>query len=158
MTIAQSTTLFSKYILPRLRNVAPIDNLVFDELGQAVLRIHNERFRGTSIADTTKYEQNQPISFSNVPRALSCNQILYALTDGRIHVASPTDVVRYWDDIPERDATYADTDSIALFSNKGDNQDLAQIVLLLLDRTTTDVPLLVAVLCEEKADNVHGFP
>ena len=63
------TAQFSDYILPRLRNVAPIDNLVFDELGQAVLRIHNEQFKGTPIADLTSYDKNQPLAHSNVLRA-----------------------------------------------------------------------------------------
>src|SRR3989338_7593155 len=117
--MTSSTAQFNEYILPRLRNAAPIDNLVSDELGQAVLGIHNERFKGTQIVDTTKYKPNQPISFSNVPRALSYNQILHTLTNGRIQVASPADIVQYWADIPERDATYADTNSISLFSPTG---------------------------------------
>ncbi|HLC72309.1 MAG TPA: hypothetical protein VJH37_01885 [Candidatus Nanoarchaeia archaeon] len=133
-----------------------IHNLVFDELGRAVLRIHNKLFRGTPLADTTPYAKNQPITHSNVPRALSYNQILHQLTEGRIQVASPADVVHYWNDIPERDKTYADTDSISLFSPTGNNQDLAQKVFQLLGRTTT-VPLLVAGLGIEKADNRHGF-
>ncbi|HLC72137.1 MAG TPA: hypothetical protein VJH37_00980, partial [Candidatus Nanoarchaeia archaeon] len=63
-------------------NPPRIQNLVFDELGQEVLRIHNELFRGTQIADTTEYREDQPIANSNVPRALSYNQILHQLTEG----------------------------------------------------------------------------
>jgi len=137
-------------------NPPRIQNLVFDELGQEVLRIHNELFRGTQIADTTEYREDQPIANSNVPRALSYNQILHQLTEGRIQVASPADVVHYWNDIPERDTTYADTDSISLFSPTGNNQDLAQKVFQLLGRTTT-VPLLVAGLGIEKAGNKDSF-
>lgn len=155
--MTQPTAQFDNYILPRLRNVAPIDNLLYDELGQAVLRTHNERFQGTAIADTTEYKKGQPIAHSNVPRALSYNQILHQLTKGRIHIASPADVVHFWDDIPERDATYADTNSIALFSNTGDNQDLAQKVFEILGRTSTEVPLLVADLGIEKVDTKYGF-
>ncbi|MDP1694417.1 MAG: hypothetical protein Q8L34_02650 [Candidatus Woesearchaeota archaeon] len=134
-----------------------IHNLIFDELGQAVLRIHNEQFQGTSIADSTQYSKNQPIRNSNVPRALSYNQILHKLTNGRIQVASPADVVHYWSDIPERFSTFADTDSISLFSPSGENQDLAQRVFQLLGRTITTVPLRVSGLGIEKADNVLGF-
>ncbi len=134
-----------------------IHNLIFDELGQAVLRIHNEQFQGTPLADTTEYEPNQPIAFSNVPRALSYNQILHTLTNSRIHVASPADVAHYWYAIPERDQTNADTDSITLFPNEGPNQDLAQRVFAILGRTSTTVPLLVAGLGVKKAGNEHGF-
>ena len=155
--MTQPTAQFSNYILPRLQNVAPIDNLIYDELGQAVLRTHNERFQGTAIADTTQYKKNQPIAHSNVPRALSYNQILHKLTNGRIQVASPADVVQFWDDIPERGTTYADTNSITLFSNTGDNQDLAQRVFEILGRTSTEVPLLVADLGVKKANNNYGF-
>ena len=154
--MTQSTAKFNEYILPRLRNAAPIDNLVFDELGQAVLRIHNERFQGTPLADTTQYRKGQPIVHSNVPRVLSYHQILSQLTNGRIQVASPADVVHYWNDIPERDTTYADTDSISLFSPTGNNQDLAQKVFQLLG-ITTNVPLLVAGLGVEKAGNKDRF-
>ncbi|HLC72754.1 MAG TPA: hypothetical protein VJH37_04170, partial [Candidatus Nanoarchaeia archaeon] len=61
MTIALAEYKFNRHIY----------NLVFDELGRAVLRIHNELFRGTQIADTTEYREDQPIANSNVPRALS---------------------------------------------------------------------------------------
>ena len=147
---------FASCSLPKLG--APINNFPYDELGQAVLRIHNEQFQGvTSIEDITPYKKNQPISFSNVPRALSYNQILHKLTNGRIQVASPADVVQSWDAIPERDVTYADTDSLALFSLVGDNQGLAQRVLKLLGRTTTTVPLRVSGLGVVKANNYYGF-
>ncbi len=132
-------------------------NLLFDELGQTVLRIHNEQFQGTRLADTTEYKPDQPISFSNI-RVLSYNRILHQQTNGRIQVASPKDVVRSWErDIPEINITYADTDSIALFSPKGDNSDLAQRVFEILGKTETAVPLLVAGLKPVRAGNDHGF-
>src|SRR3989344_2934554 len=159
-TMRQPTAQFNNYILPKLRAVvAPIDNLVFDELGQAVLRIHNERFRSVpDIKDTTPYKPNELIFFSNMPQALSYNQIIHQLTNGRIAVASPVDVVHYWDDIPERDTTtHAFTDSVSLFSIRpGDYNPLAQRVFELLGKTATDMPLRVSGL-GVKADSTLGF-
>ena len=151
---------FAEYVLPRLQEdprVSPIDNLIYDGLGEAVLRIHNERFQGTEIADIAHYQQDQPISYSNVPRALSYNQILHRLTNGRIQVASPADMVRYWNDIPERDATHAHTSAVSVFPEAGPNEYLRQRALALLERLTLKVPLLVAGLGVKKADNIHGF-
>ncbi|MBS3144815.1 hypothetical protein J4208_04485 [Candidatus Woesearchaeota archaeon] len=134
-----------------------IFNLLYDELGQAVVRLHNEQFAGTPIADTTEYKPNQPIRFSNVPRALSYNQILYKLTNGRIQVASPVDVVQYFDSIPERDTTIADTNAITFFSKEGKNKNLAARVLDLLGKSRSQVisPFFVTGLGVKKASKGH---
>ena len=133
------TARFKEYVLPVIRaSKAPIDSLVLDELGEAVLAKHNELFRGIpNIEDTTRYEPNQPISYSNIPRALSYNQILRKETDGRIRVLSPVGVVRYWDSIPDKPNTYADTDSVSIFPKEGPNEELRRRVLELLGKKQT---------------------
>ena len=119
-----------------------VGNLVYDELGKKVLAIHNERFRDVSgIEDTYNYQKDQPISFSNVPRILSYNQILRERFPD-LHVLSPEEVVRYRDSIPERGSTYADTNSVSLYPNEGGNEDLRKRALDLVGKTKTNVPLV----------------
>ncbi|MFH1591779.1 MAG: hypothetical protein ABIB47_00215, partial [Candidatus Woesearchaeota archaeon] len=140
--------------------VPTVGNLIYDELGKEVIRLHNERFQNiTKIEDTHQYKQGEPILFSNTPRALSYVQILRELTNGRIQVLSPEQVVQYWDALLGRDATYADTDSIAVFPNEGPNENLRIRVLDILGRDPTklEVPLLVQGLGVETAENDYGF-
>ena len=135
-------------------------NLIYDELGREVLALHNERFKGIkNIEDTNKYNQGQPISYSNVPRVLSYNQILREKFPFlNTHVLSPEEVVKYWNlPIPERDSTYADTDSVSIYPNEGSNEDLRKRVLDILKKQRTEVPLVVSGLGVEKADNKYGF-
>ena len=138
--------------------VPVIGNLVFDDLGQVAVAKLNERFKDVpNIEDNTKYKLNQPISFSNTPRALIYNQILLEETNGKIHVLSPAEVVRFWNAIPERPNTYADTNSGAAYPKEGPNKDLKQRVLNILGIQDLKVPLLVEGLGIEKADNKYGF-
>ena len=82
--MSTETPRFGDYILPRGRQPI-IDNLLYDELGQAVLAQFNERFRGVeNIEDTHEYQPEEPISFSNMPRALGMAGILMKETGGRI--------------------------------------------------------------------------
>ncbi|MBI2673627.1 hypothetical protein HYX19_05170, partial [Candidatus Woesearchaeota archaeon] len=132
-----------------------VGNLVYDEVGREVLALHNERFRGIDgIEDTPKYKDGQPISFSNVPRVLSYNQILRERFPD-IHVLSPEEVVKYWDFIPEIDSTYADTDSIVVYPEEGSNEDLRRKALDILGRSKTSVPLVVSGLGVDRKD--YGF-
>ncbi len=142
-------------ISPIYGSPVPIGNLVYDALGQAVLDEHNRRFEGTVIADTTAYQANQPIAYSNIPRVLSYNQILHQLTKGRITVASLTDIFYYLHFLPL--GTYIDLDSIVIFPKQGPNEDLRRHVLNIIGKQETKTPLLVAGLGVEKADNDHGF-
>lgn len=134
-----------------------IHNLVFDDLGEAVFRIHNERFKGTPIEDTTNYEPNQPLSFSNTPRMLNYHHILETLTQRRIPVVHPIDDVHHWSHIPERDTTYADFNGIPLFPNPGPNEDLRTAVLRAFGKTATTVPLWAVGFQPVKAGNNYGF-
>ena len=135
-----------------------IGNLIYDELGELVLARHNERFHGiNNIEDTTEYKRNQPLSYSNVPRILSYNQILQEETNGRIRVLSPEDTVQYWGALPEKNSTYADTYAIVIFPNEGPNEDLRQRVLEITKLQKTKIPLLVSGLGVERADNATGF-
>ncbi len=139
-------------------SVPLVGNIIYDELGEAVLAQHNELFRGrNNIEDTTKYQSSQPLSFSNVPRIFSYNQILSKETNGRIQVLSPEQVIRYWNVLPERTSTYADTDSIVIFPKEGPNEDLRQLVLKLIGKQNTKVPLFVSNLGVKPADNGYGF-
>ena len=149
---------FEDYILPRFRQIVLIDNLVYDELGQEVSARFNERFRGSKIADNNRYKQGEPISFSNVPRFLGYNQILRQETDN-IRGLNYIEVVRFWDSIPERSSTCADTDSIAVFPNEGPNEDLRKRALELagFDAKKLESPLIVSGLGVEKDDNKYGF-
>jgi len=137
--------------------VPRIGNLVYDERGQEILAIHNERFRGIShIEDKTKYKEGQPLLYSNVPRALSYAQLLRERFQD-MHVLSPEEVVQYWSSIPERDSTDADTNSVSVYPNKGCNEDLRQRVLAILGKQETEIPLAVSGLGVERADNNYGF-
>jgi len=143
---------------PVIQAVPVIGNLVFDELGREVLALHNEKFGEIkSIEDKTKYKNGQPISFSNTPRVLSYNQILRErFPELGIRGLNDWEVVQYWNTIPERDSTYADTNSIVIFPKEGPNEDLRQKVLGIIGKKSK-LPLVVSGLGVEKADNNYGF-
>ena len=141
---------------PVIQAVPIVGNLIYDKLGQEVLALHNERFRGIkSIEDTNNYKEGQPLAFSNVPRILSYAQILRERFPN-IHVLSPEEVIQYWNAIPERDSTYADTNSIVIFPKEGPNEDLRQRVLGITGKKSK-LPLVVSGLGVERADNNDGF-
>jgi len=142
-----------------LKDLFPIiGNLTYNKLGKEVLARHNEKFKGKKgIEDKTPYEEGQPISFSNVPRVLSYNQIMRELTEGRIRGLDIVEFVRYWDLIPNKSSTYADSVSISLFPNEGPNEDLRKKVLGIIGKPATLVPLLVSGLGVDPADNKYGF-
>lgn len=142
-----------------ISQVPIIGNLPYDEVGEMVLAKFNEQFRGVrNIEDTTDYQSGQPVSYSNTPRALGCNTILrQEKPEEKIKVLSPEDVVLYWNAAPERDATYADTDSIVVFPKEGPNENLRQRVLGIIGKQSTKIPIIVSGLGVEKADNEYGF-
>ncbi len=135
--------------------VPVVGNLIYDDLGQLVLARLNEAFRGVrGIEDTTKYNQNQPIMFSNIPRALyiahllRTDQEILAMTKGTLKVLNDEEVIEYWQAIPDRSSTYADTDGISLFPKEGHNEELRQKTLKLLGKKPSQVkiPLIVSGL------------
>ncbi len=136
-----------------------IGNLVYNDLGQEVLALHNEKFRGVkNIEDKNSYKKRQPLSFSNIPRIQSYAQILREIFP-HTHVLSDVEVVQYWNAIPERDSTYADTNSVVIFpkeGSEGSNEDLRKIVLGIVGKKSK-FPLVVSGLGVEKADNNYGF-
>lgn len=141
---------------PVIQVVPVIGNLVYDDLGKEVLALHNERFKGVgNIEDIHKYKDGQPISFSNTPRVLSYNQILRERFP-TIHVLSPEEVIQYWNVIPERDSTYADTNSVVVYPKEGSNEDLRQRVLGIIGKKSK-LPLVVSGLGVERVDNNYGF-
>ena len=111
------------------------------------------------IEDKTEYKKDQPISFLNTPRALFANQILQEETSGRIRVLNPLEVVQYWDSIPERSSTHADTNSVPIYPNDGVNEDLRLKALGIIgkDPNKLESPLLILNLGVEPSDSSHGF-
>jgi len=134
-----------------------VGNLVYDALGQEAIARLNEEFKGNySIAYKTIPQIGQPVAYSNVPRNLFFNQFVRK-TNSNIHVSSPAEFLQYWPAIPERDTTYADTDSISVFPKKGPNEDLRIEALRLIGKDSTKVPLIVSGLGVKRADNNQGF-
>ena len=135
-----------------------VGNLIYDELGQAVVRKVNEQFKGIQrIEYSQKFKKNQTITHSNTPRALAINQILNEL-GVNAHVLSPEEVVQYWDAIPERGTTYADTNGIVVFPNEGPNEILKHRVLRIVGRNSIEDPLVVSELGVERVDSLEcGF-
>ncbi len=157
MFMVSYTPRFKNYLLPRARQPV-VDSIICDELGKAVLAQHNKRFRGrVRIEDRTFYAEGEPLSFINIPIILGYNQILRKETNGRITVLNPTELIQYWDAIPEHNTTSADTDAITIFPKEGPNEDLRKKVLNIIGKQRIKVPLFVSGLGVEKADNEYGF-
>ena len=60
-----------------------------------------------------------------------------------ISIISGTEVVRFWDaimQIPEARSTYADTNGVVAYPNKGPNEDLRQRVLGIAGKDKSKVP------------------
>ncbi len=144
----------------KILSEANIDNFRNDKLGQAVLTKFNRKFKGVDNIEYSKLpEQGRPLAYSNVPRALGLNQALLEETAGEIRVLNSAEVVRFWKDLPERDATYADTNSITIYPAQGPNEELRQKALAIVgkDSAKLEVPLIIENLGVEKADNDYGF-
>ena len=138
--------------------IPTVGNLIYDELGQAVLAKLDERFPNQDrIAFQTKPKEGQPITHSNTLRALAIDQILDEETSGEIHVLTPEEVVQYWGKLPDRSNTYADTKAVSVFPNEGPNETLRKRVLEILNKDNTTVPLLVTGLGVEPSENDPGF-
>ena len=138
-------------------DVPKVGNVLYDQLGELVIRKLNERFKGVAnIEDLTEYQPNQPLSFSNIPRALALNQILLQETNGRIKLQNPFQTIQYWSLVRDP-TTYADTNSVSVYPKEGPNEDLRQRVLDIIGKSSIEVPILVANLGVERADNEHGF-
>ena len=149
------------YILPGnpVISVKMIGNLLYDVIGNPVHRRLNKRFgRINGIEDTYQYRIGEPIFFSNTPRQIGRAQILREENDGEIQVLDPIQMVQYWDLLPEKPITYADSSAVALFPNKGPNETLREKVLSILGKNKTKIPLLVVGLdIEPDDDNVFTF-
>jgi len=143
---------------PVIQVVPVMGNLIYDELGKEVLTRHNENFKGKrNIEDNFDYKEGQPLAFSNTPRVLSYAQILRERFPGLgIRGLKDFEVVQYWNAIPEKGSTYADTNSIVIFPKEGPNEDLRQKVLGIIGKKSK-LPLVVSGLGVEKADNNYGF-
>ena len=127
--------------------VPVVGSLVYDGLGEAVIRKFNEKMKGVNgVEYARKLNSGDVITHSNTARALGFNQILREETGGDIHVLSPEEVVQYWDALPERGSTYADTDSIVIYPTEGPNESLRKKVLGIAGRDSTNVPLIVSGL------------
>ncbi len=146
--------------IPRTTTPTQIQNgmqeLIYNDLGKEILRIHNEKFKGKSkIEDLTQYQDAQPISFSNVPRALSYNT--YLLQNYNSGLLSPEEVIQNWNNIPNKENTYSDTNSIAIYTNQGPNEERRKEVLRLIGKSSIRIPYIVYNLGVEPAGNEQGF-
>ena len=137
--------------------VPRIGNLIYDDLGELVLARLNEQFKGVkNIEDTHKYKKGERLSYSNVPRVLAIQQILSKELPNT-QVLDPFQLVQYWNIIPDKSTTYADTNAVSVFPNPGPNELLRKRILDLLGTPEIKTPLLVTNLGVEKADNDYGF-
>ena len=80
-------------------------------------------------------------------------------TNGNIRVLSPFEAVQYWNSIPERSETYADTNAVSVFPREGPNEKLRQRALEVAGINPKDLttPLLILNLGVEPSDNEFGF-
>ncbi|MCD4666974.1 hypothetical protein K8R47_04165 [archaeon] len=143
----------------RTDNGSVIGNLVYDDLGELLIRKLNEEFIGVKnikYDKSTMLEKGNPISYSNTPRALFFNQILREITQD-IHVLSLEEVIKYWNKIENKESNYADTNSIVIYPKKGFNEFLKKQVLDIINRRTLKVPLIVKNLSVKKSNNNYGF-
>lgn len=148
----------TQYVLPRLREVAPLDSLVYDELGQEAVAKHNEQFQGTRLA-ITPTEMNNPVCISNSIQAFSLNDILHKITNGRIQVATPQKIVQYWECPPEHRIAYgAITNTIAVFPTRSADalhERLQQQMLINLN-FRLEAPAVMSHLKPVKANSDAG--
>jgi len=134
-----------------------VGNLINDELGKVFLAKLNEKFRGNNqIAYIHEVNENNPIQFSNIPRNLYANQVIREET-GNTHVQSPEEMVQYWDKLPEKSFTYADSSAVSVFPREGPNETLRKRVLDILGKDKTEIPLLVLGLGVDPLDNPDSF-
>ena len=139
--------------------VPVVGNLINDDLGQEVLAKLNERFRGVSsieYAGSRMPNAGEPLRYSNTPRALAIDQILREIAPD-MHVLSVPEVVQYWNAIPDRSSTYADTNAVVIYPNEGPREALRKKVLKDLGLKSAKVPMLIERLGIKKAKNDEGF-
>ncbi|MBU1203913.1 MAG: hypothetical protein KKG60_02495 [Nanoarchaeota archaeon] len=142
-----------------------VDNLKYNSEGKSILNKFNKQFKGiTNIEDTTKYEPNQPLAYSNVPRVLGYNHDLLKQSGGKVRVLSPYETVWFMlnqpELIPELKHTYADTNSIAIYPNAGPNEELRkQVVEGIFGKKLGNlkIPYIALNLKPIPADNEYGF-
>ena len=133
-----------------------IGTLVYDELGSCLVRRHNERFAGKEgIVFSETFRKDAPITGSNLPRALSLAELLSEETKGTIRLLSLADTVRYWEFLPDKDTTYADTSSFFFDPTKTESDILFQR-LCEID-CNLGVPVVASGLTVKPADNPYGF-
>jgi len=138
-------------------DVPIVGNLRNDELGKVFRARLNETFRGNpNIEDTYEYKKGEPIQFSNIPRNLYANQVIREETDNA-HVQSPEEMIQYWDKLPGKLFTYADSSAVSVFPNEGPNETLRKRVLDILGKDKIEIPLLVVGLGVEPVDNPDSF-
>lgn len=133
-----------------------IQNLLYNDLGKQVLEARNKEFKGVkNIEDLTEYEDNAPIQYSNLPRALHDN--LYLLKNSNVGLLTWKEVIQNWDNIPERDNTYAETNTLIIYPNEGPNEDRRQEALKLIGKSEITIPHILENVGVKKADNDQGF-
>jgi hypothetical protein len=95
-----------------------VGNLIYDELGELVVRKINERFRGIrGLAFPREFQPNSPVTESNLPRSLAVNQIL-AEEGLDIHVPGLKEVLRYREFIPDLATSSSDMGTAVIYPSR----------------------------------------
>ena len=127
------------------------------ELADFVVRKYHEEFKGTKADFDTKLNEGEVLKHSNTIFNNFANVLLRQKTGNTTRVLTGEDVVQHWDSLPDRSSTYADTCGVAVFPNKGLNEDHRQTVLGIVGKGSTSVPLIVYGLKPVRCDNDDGF-
>ena len=147
------TTDLTIYRFPEIK----IHHLLYDELGKEALDKLNSTFKGTPLVYSPNQvpEAGQPIRHSNI-RTLFLDQVVRELTNSRISVPNPEQILANWNNIQERDTTYADS-SLVIYPNVGPAETHRQRALEIAGFSNTTTPITISGLTIKPSDNKYGF-
>jgi hypothetical protein len=127
------------------------------ELADFVVRQYHEEFKGTNADFNKTMGEGEVLKHSNTIFNNFANILLRQETGNTTKVLTGEDVVQHWDSLPNRDSTYADTCGVAVYPNKGANEEHRQRVLDIIGKDSTNIPLIVYGLKPVRCDNDDGF-
>ncbi len=150
--------LFAKVVADPKQDSPLIRNLTYNSLGRIVIARHNEIFKGISnIEITDDLKVRRPVKYSNVPIVLSLDELMREETNGKFGVISPEDVVRYVEAFPDKEETYAVTNSVVVYPRLGTNEDLRKRACEIIGLRSSSDPIIISGLGVERSDNNYGF-
>ena len=127
------------------------------ELADLVVRKYHEEFRGTRADFDTSVKEGEFLRHSNTIFNNFANVLLRQELGDSTHVLTAEEFVQHWDNIPDKSSTYADTCGIAIFPNKGPNEEHRQRVFGIIGKASTSIPLIVYGLKPVRCGNEDGF-